>query len=52
MTTLSHIGYGTVAAAFGLAAGLCLWSLRRLRFMEKHRLVRLRQVRKELHHGP
>ncbi|NLF17042.1 MAG: hypothetical protein GX595_07270 [Lentisphaerae bacterium] len=52
MSELSYTGIGTIVAALSLAAGLCLWSLRRIRFMERHRIVRLRQVRKELQHGP
>ncbi len=52
MSDLSYIGIATIAVALGLAAWLCLWSLRRIRFMERHRIVRLRQVRKELQHGP
>lgn len=52
MQASSVIGLGVVVLALGTAAALYIWSVRRIRFIHQHHLVRLRQILKELQHGP
>ena len=51
MQVSSAIGLGIVSVATGASIGLYVWSALRIRFISRHRLVRLRQIRRELRHG-
>jgi ABC-type maltose transport system permease subunit len=51
MRASSVISIATVVTAIVTGVVLCAWSLQRIRFISRHRLVRLRQILKELRHG-
>jgi len=51
MRASSVIGLSVVLTALCICAALYAWSVHRVRFIQRQRLVRLRQILKELRHG-